>query len=391
MKIVLISTLAHNPGDEFIRLGAEQVLRQVFPQAEFRPIHKQDPRTLFAGFKRRAKTPHRFVSPLLYRFYSAAHGHNEENYLDTADLVVFAGSPFIWRSAARLFPSTCANAEWVAPTWSRLFNELEKIPVFNLAAGASAFSPRQFDAVLTDSKVARFLRRAMLRTELTTARDVKTQEILAALGCQTDVIPCLSLLAAKGAGLTAGNPEYVVINLMPAAAPSGRAQRGEPSRWLETISAVVPEIEKRHSVMFVSHFADEHEAAAKYFPGRPRFYSKDPIELMKVYSKAIYGICNRVHSGAAIASFARPVISVGGDFRNRLFEQFGLSSFDHRDLDASKLRRIIAMIEGNYDSYVSVLRDRIIYAEREYLRILSDTPTARRLTSKQHRYAPQCS
>jgi Polysaccharide pyruvyl transferase len=391
MKIVLISTLAHNPGDEFIRFGAEHVLRQVFPHAEFRPIHKQDPRTLFAGFKRRAETPNRLVSPLLYRFYSAVHGHDEENYLDTADVVVFAGSPFIWRSAVRLFPSTCANAEWVAPTWHRLFNELEEKPVFNLAAGSSAFTSRQFDAVLTDAKVAGFLRRAMLRTELTTARDVKTQEILAALGFQTDVIPCLSLLAAKGAGLTGGNPEYVVINLMPAAAPSGRAQRGEPSKWLETISAVVPEIEKRHPVMFVSHFADEHEAAAKYFPGRPRFYSKDPIELMKVYSKAIYGICNRVHSGAAIASFARPVISIGGDFRNKLFEQFGLPAFDHRDLDAPKLNKIIEMIEGNYDSYVSVLKDRMMYAEREYLRILSATPTARRVTSTGHRCDLQCS
>lgn len=143
--------------------------------------------------------------------------------------------------------------------------------------------------------------------------------------------------------------------------------------------------------MFVSHFADEHAAAAKYFPGRARFYSKDPIELMKVYSKAIYGICNRVHSGAAIASFARPVISVGGDFRNKLFEQFGLSAFDHRDLDASKLNKIIGMIEGNYDSYVKILNNRMIYAEREYLRIIRATPTAQRVASTEHLCALQCS
>jgi hypothetical protein len=377
MKILLISTLTHNPGDEFIRFGVEHVLRQVFPSAAFRPIHKQDPRTLFAGFERRAKTPHRLVSPLLYRLYSVVHCHSNENYLDTADVVVFAGSPFIWRSAARLFPSTCANAEWIAPTWHRLFNELEGKPVFNLAAGTSAFTTRQFETILTNSKVSGFLKRAILRTELTTARDVNTKEILAALGHQTEVLPCLSLLAAKGAGLTGDIPEYVVINFMPAAAPSGRAQRGEPSKWIETISTVVPEIEKRHPVVFVSHFEDEHEAAAKYFPGRPRFYSKDPIELMKVYSKAIYGICNRVHSGAAIASFARPVISIGGDLRNKMFEQFGLPAYDHRELNASILSKIIEMIEGDYDSYVSVLKDRMMFAEREYLRVIRSTPTAR--------------
>lgn len=377
MKILLISTLAHNPGDEFIRLGVEHVLRQVFPNAELKPIHKQDPRTLFAGFKQRSATPHRLISPWLYSFYSAAHSGKEENYLETADLVVFAGSPFIWRSGVRLFPSTCANAEWTGPTWRRLFSELKTKPVFNLAAGTSAFNPQQFDAILSDPDVVSFLKQALARAKLTTSRDVKTREILAKLGFQTDLIPCASLLGAKGARLTGQKPEYVVINLMPSAAPSSRGQRGDPSNWLATITAVVPEIEKRHPVMFVSHFADEHEAAAKYFPGRPRFFSKDPIELLKVYSKAIYGICNRVHSGAAVASFARPVIPVGGDYRNNLIEQFGLPAFDHRELDASKLTAIIERVEGDYQKYVDILEKRMLYTEREYVRIIKATPTAR--------------
>jgi polysaccharide pyruvyl transferase WcaK-like protein len=314
---------------------------------------------------------------LLYRLYSAAYGRKEENYLETADLVVFAGSPFIWRSDVRMFPSTCANAEWVGPTWRRLFSDLKEKPVFNLAPGTSAFNSRQFEAVLSDPEVADFLKQALVRAELTTSRDEKTKEILGALGFQTDLIPCASLLAAKGARLTAQEPEYVVINLMPAAAPSGRGQRGEPSKWLATISAVIPEIEKRHPVMFVSHFPDEHAAAAKYFPGRPRFFSKDPIELMKVYSKAIYGICNRVHSGAAVASFARPVISVGGDYRNNLIKQFGVPAFDHRDLDASRLKGIIQMVESDYDKYVDILKERMLYTEREYLRVVNSTATAR--------------
>jgi len=378
MKILLISTLGHNPGDEFIRLGVEHVLRQVFPDAQLRPIHKQDPRTLFSGFKLRTETPHRLISPLLYRLYSAAYGRKEENYLETADLVVFAGSPFIWRSEVRLLPSTCANAEWVGPTWRRLFDTFTGKPVYNLAAGTSAFNPGQFDAALSDPEVAGFLRQALMRAELTTSRDDKTKEILGALGFQTDLIPCASLLAAKGAQLVAQDPEYVVINLMPAAAPSGRGHRGEPSKWLSTISEVVPEIEKRHPVMFVSHFPDEHEAAAKYFPGRPRFFSKDPIALMKVYSKAIYGICNRVHSGAAVASFARPVIAIGGDYRNNLIKQFGVPAFDHRELDASKLNKIVQMVETDYQTYVNTLKQSMVRTEKEYLRVINCTSTAQR-------------
>lgn len=381
MNILLISTLGHNPGDEFIRLGLEHVLRQVFPGAALRPIHKQDPRTLFSGFKIREATPHRLISPLLYRIYAAAYGPKEENYLESADLVVFAGSPFIWRSDARLLPSTCANAEWIGPTWRRLFTELKGKPVWNLAAGTSAFHPGQFDSAVADPKVSGFLKQALGRAALTTSRDDKTKEILARLGFQTELIPCCSLLAAKGAGLSAQPPEYVVINLMPAAAPSGRGQRGERDKWLSTITAVVPEIEKRHPVMFISHFPDEDKAAAKYFPGRPRFYSKDPIELLKRYSKAVYGICNRVHSGAAVASFGRPVISVGGDYRNNLIKHFGALAYDHRDLDAAKLLSIINKLENEYDSYVETLNRRMVCTEREYLRIIAATPVAQTSTS----------
>jgi hypothetical protein len=374
VDILLISTLGHNPGDEFIRLGLEYVLRQVFPNARLRPIHKQDPRTLFSGFVRRTETPHRLVAPILYRLYSAGFASKEENFLESTDLVVFAGSPFIWRTNIRLFPSTCANAEWVGPTWRRLFSELSDKPVWNLAPGTSAFNPQQFDAVMSDRKVTGFLLQALERAELTTARDEKTKEIFAALGFQKDLIPCSSILAAKGAGLLPQPPEYVVINLMPAAAPSGRGQRGEPHKWLSTVTAVVPEIEKRYPILFVSHFPEEHEAAAKYFPGRQRFYSKDPIELMQRYSKAVYGICNRVHSGAAVASFGRPVISVGGDYRNNLIKQFGALAFDHRELDAAKLLAVIREVEEQYNNYVDTLKQRMLYTESEYLRVIKATP-----------------
>jgi hypothetical protein len=367
MNILLISTLAHNPGDEFIRLGVEHVLRQIFPGAQFKTIHKHDPRTLFAGFRQRPHTPHRLVAPFLYRFYASTYGRNEENFLEKADLVVFAGTPFIWRSSVRLFPFTSENAEWVPATWRRLLNEFREKPVLNLSAGTSVTSQEQFDAILSDPVVGGFLKQVVARTQLTTARDVRTKEILAALGFQTDIIPCASIMAAKGAQLPAQQAEYVAINLMPSAAHSWRGQRGDSSKWRETISAVVPEIEKRHSIIFVSHSLDEDRAAAEWFPQHPRFFSKDPIELLKVYSKAHYGLCNRVHAGAAVASFGRPAIVVGGDSRINLIEQFGLPAFDHRDVAGSRLVEIVHGVEDNYDEYVDKLRDRTLRAEQEYV------------------------
>jgi polysaccharide pyruvyl transferase WcaK-like protein len=370
-KILLISTRNHNPGDEIIRLGAEHILRRVFPNASFTTIHKHDPRTLFAGFKQRTRSPHRLIAPRLYQSYASMFGRRRENYLETADLVVFAGTPFIWRSAVRLFRFTCENAEWVDATWGRLFRTFPNKPVMNLAAGTSVTNQEQFEGILSDPVVKGFLTQAVQRSALTTARDVKTQAVLAALGFDTPLLPCASIMAAKGARIAPQRPEYVVINVMPSAAHRWRGQPGNSEQWRRTIQWVVAGIQKRHRLLFVSHSEDEDQIAKEWFPNHPRFLSKNPLALLQVYSKALYGVCNRVHATAAIASFNRPAIVVGGDSRINLVEQFGLPALDHRDLDSGSLSLVIDEVERNYDIYVDKLRQRALYTESAYLAKIS--------------------
>src|SRR5688572_10571177 len=125
MNVLLISTIAHNPGDDFIRWGQQHLLSRVAP-SRFTVVHKHDPRTLFEGFVRRPHTPHRLIAPLLYQVHSKVT--RSRNLLADADLVAFAGTPFIWRQQTRLLPSTSANAEWVRPTWGRLMTEFPDTP-----------------------------------------------------------------------------------------------------------------------------------------------------------------------------------------------------------------------------------------------------------------------
>jgi hypothetical protein len=372
LNILFISTLAHNPGDEIIRLGLEHVLRQTFPGADFNTIHKHDPRTLFAGFKQRPRSPHRLISPLLYGLYAVTSGRRKLNYLEEADLVVFAGSPFIWRGDVRLFRFTSANAEWVPATWQRLFREFKDKPVMNLAAGAFIHKG-QLDSILTDPTVTRFLKKAAGRCLLTTARDAETKDILAKLGFQIDLIPCSAILAAQGARLVAQPPEYVVINLMREAGTIARGQHGDSSKWKDTITSVVPGIEKRNPVLFVSHSQADDDVVAEWFPQHRRLFSKDPVELLNVYSKARYGLCNRVHSGGAIASFARPVIVVGGDSRINLIKQFGMPTVDHREIDGPGLLKMVQDVEQNYDAYAARLRSVIRSTEQAYIDVIGKT------------------
>ncbi|ABF42801.1 hypothetical protein Acid345_3801 [Candidatus Koribacter versatilis Ellin345] len=370
MNITLVSTLNFNPGDEFIRLGMEHVLRQKFPDARLRPIHKHDPRTLFSGFSQKRSTPHRLLSPMLYRLYAGGPGRKQENYLESADIVVFAGTPFIWRNSPVLFRSTCANAEWVSPIWERLFDELRQVPVLNLAAGTSVSNQEQIDAITNDSTVSGFLKRALSRAQVTTVRDQISRDILGHLGFPVKTIPCSSILSAKGAFLEPQEPEYVAINLMRSASHSGRGHRGRPDEWRKSIERVVPEIEKRHRILFVSHSVDEDQTAAEWFPQHPRIVSKDPIVLLKAYSKALYGLCNRVHGAAAVATFGRPAIVVGGDSRINLIEQFGLPAYDHRQIDGPKLIERVEHIERNYDDYVRRLAAKIDDTQKAYLAAL---------------------
>lgn len=370
MNCLLVSTLDYNPGDEIIRLGVEHIVRKHIPDVTFRVIHKHDCRTLFAGFQQKKRTPRRLVSPILYRCYSASVGRTRENFLDSSDLVIFAGTPFIWRAPLKLLPFTSANAEWVGAIWKRLFYDLKQKPVLNLAAGTSITNREDLSYIYRDKTVVRFLSQAVERCAATSARDSITQEILAQLGHEVPLLPCASIFAADGARIPPEKGEYVVLNVMPNAAHTWRGQVGDREKWRKTITRIVEVIRKDRPIKFVSHSREEHKTAEEWFPDLPRYFSRNPIDLLRAYSKAIYGVCNRVHAGAAIASFEKPAIVIGGDSRIDLIRHFGLPAFDHRDADEERILEIIRDMEANPTRYRETLHTRKMKAEGDYLSIL---------------------
>ncbi len=369
-KVVIISTIDHNPGDDFIRLGQEYLLSTLLPHAQFRCINKHDPRTLWERFVPGKSRPNRLLMPFRYRLRRVLRNPSERNFLDDAELVVFAGAPFIWRQNARIFPSTCANAEWVNATWNRLFSELRNVPVLNLAAGTSTNHAEDTDRILADTKVAGFLRRALARTALTTARDSLTQEIANRLGFRVPLLPCTAVLSPRRLGVSEKPPEYVVLNVMPFAVHRARGMRTDARRWHAIISRLVSEIEARHAVLFISHSRDEDAAVREWFPGRPRLFNTDPRVLLEAYSKARFAVCNRVHAAAAVAAFHRPAIVIGGDTRSDLVRVMGLPVFDHRTAEHSEILRAIEEIEINYRDHVARLARMSWQAEADYLRLI---------------------
>lgn len=368
MKILQISTVRHNPGDDFIRFGQQHLLRKVALRPTFRVVHKHDPRTLFEGFKRGRRTPHRLLAPLLYRAYSAAA--RTPNLLEESDLVAFAGTPFIWRQNARVLPSTSANAEWVRPTWHRLINELTDVPVINLAAGSSLNVHQSNDEILRDERVARFLRSAVARSAATTARDRRTAAILTALGHDVPVLACTSLWAASGVDLADAEPEYVAVNVMRRGVHGGRGKTVADRTWQRTISTVVSWLAERHNVCLVCHSQDELSVAREWFPERRSFHSYDAVEVLRSYGKALYTVSNRVHGAGGAASFGRPALGIGGDSRVELLREFGLPTLDIGTASADAIIAECERIEGNWTSMADELAKLARAQEEAYLRLL---------------------
>lgn len=370
MRTLIVSTIRHNPGDGFIRLGLQWLLSRTWPDFAPEVVHKHDPRTLFGDRDRGPRTPHRLVAPLLYRWH--ARTSPGEDLLATCDLVAFAGTPFIWRQQTRLLPSTSANAEWVDATWGRLFSELPDVPVLHLAAGTSLNLGQGPEDVLEDPEVATFLRRAVERAALTTARDPLTAQILAAVGHEVPVLPCTSLWAARGAGVDAAEPRHVAVNVMPHMVHTARGKETGSAGWRSVITEVVSELARRHSVHLVCHSSDELDVARSWFPEHPATFSLDEAELLEVYAGARYTVSNRVHGAAAGASFMRPALCIGGDSRRALIGEFGLPTLGPSEASASAILEACDAMEADADGYTRRLLAVADEAEASYMQLIAD-------------------
>ena len=367
MKILLISTLGHNPGDDFIRYGQEWLLSQAFPDAAFVVMHKHDPRTGFAEFTRRAYTPHRLVAPLLYRWHRRSA---RVDLLAAADIVVFAGTPFIWKQETRFFPSTSANAEWISATWRRLLHEFPDKPVLNLAAGTSLNEGQTVRSIISDDGLASFLQEALSRTALTTARDRLTADVLRELGRVAPVIPCTSLWAADGAGLTAHPPEYVAFNVMRRAVHKARGKRMVSGLWRRNIVQIVESLSALHRVRFICHSRDEARLVREWFPKHELLVDSNAREILSGYSRALFTVSNRVHGAGGAASFRRPAIGIGGDSRISLLTEFGLPTFSASSATVEEILSACAEIQKNYSQYVSGLYALAERARDQYVTLI---------------------
>lgn len=374
MRIATITTTHHNVGDDFAREGIMHLVDEAGGgAAEYVHIHKHLPITSRRNW---AWLHNRGVAKALDRL-PGMPGSRLAHRLDAlvplasndairmADLVIQCGAPIYWRNEY----STCATAEWVNPLLRRRVADGGK-RLFNIGGGTCQGYHSNGGEVSADEAIARFIRWYCDIAELTIVRDRLSAQILEACGRKALLLPCPSLFARDRWGISEQDPEYAVVNLMPLGGHYDLDGDLKPDRWQQVLRQFVPKLHQQFPCVIACHSKNEANMARELFPSIPLFFSPRFQDYLPFYSKARFGIGNRVHGAFAMASFGRPSLVVGTDSRAHMVEMIGLQHRYLNDISAGEALNHAQRLESSREAFARQMISLRETTRKEYLEAL---------------------
>ena len=329
-KISVITTVDHNIGDDFVRDGILYLIGQVFGGMEVEMVHKHLPITARSGFAWLHETGiDRLIDRIrpdltlrvTRRLDSALPVGPSSDRIASADILIQSGGPIYWTNP----DGDCAHTEWWNPLVERRWLPFANgRPFLNLAGGTC--QPYDSDGAEFNGRpdVLDHIRRFFDLTTLTTVRDQLSVEVLKRAGRKGILLPCSSLFAVDRLQIRSSAGDYVALNYMPAGGHFVLGQPIDADGWEKAFSSFASELARRERVVLVCHNQKEHDAARRLLPGLEVFRSSDYRDYLHFYSRARWGILNRVHGCFALASLGKPSAVVGSDSRAKMVGQLGL-------------------------------------------------------------------
>lgn len=365
MNIAIITTVDHNVGDDFVREGLKYLFRQHYKneQIVFTNIHKHSPITSRKGFEwfRKLRLSAK-VDPVLPLQFT------KDRVLE-ADLLVQSGAPVYWCHESD--NSHCWQNEWFEPLVRRRFKANGKARLINLAAG----SCQRYDSDGTEfcHNCKAYIKEFYELSAVTTLRDELSKTILGTIGVDAPVIPCSSIFAIDEHGLKNEGEEYVVVNYMKGGAHYTFGQKIDVDKWQREFKKFYFELKQTEKVIFSCHNQKEVDEAREIDPDAEIFFEKDDyVAYLRFYSKAKYGIMNRVHGAFILGSFGKPSILVGNDSRARMSAEIGLESVFVNDADYGFLSEQLKFIQSGANNFALRFQNIKEQARKDYMRVLSD-------------------
>lgn len=356
MRIGLITTLDTNIGDDFIRSGVINVIKNIYKgkQLEFVSINKHNPYSVYPAW-------HPIHLRNLANHLPLVNGHTKNvietifpkigfSIFDGCDLIIQCGAPVFWLN--------CSTNEWAKPLWYEVVGRLhEQIPVLNIAAGSCY--PWESQCTLSDLTAdVEYIKKILGFCRLTTVRDQLAQNICKSVGNEAPLIPCSAFLAAYGREAELHESGFILINYMSGGGHFDWEQEIDNKQWEKAVKRTINALEKRHKLAFLCHNEDEYSLARQFDCNFPIFFPRTPTEYFDCISNAKFGICNRMHASVGMAGMGIPSIAVCTDTRLLMVDELGLPIYYVKDVDAN-------ILEENAEVLLSTLK-----SEKERLLVL---------------------
>ncbi len=323
MKIAIITTVNHNVGDDFVREGIKYLLRQKLKKnLEFQNIHKHSPITTRYGFENfRYLRLSSKIDKIIPKSWS-------KDRIFEADILVQSGAPVYWCHNK----THCYKNEWYKPLIKERFLKNKKTKLLNIAAGTC--QTYHSDGSEFCKKCNSYIKEFYTLSNITTARDTLAKIIFKNIGLDIPVIPCSSIFAIDEHNLKNESEDYVVMNYMKGGAHYTFGQKIDFEKWEREFKKFYFELKEKEKVIISCHNQKEVDEVLNLDPNAEIFYAKDDyLEYMKFYSKAKFGIMNRVHGAFLMASYGKPSIVIGNDSRARMSEEIGLKHYFVNNID----------------------------------------------------------
>jgi Polysaccharide pyruvyl transferase len=344
VRIGLVTTVATNIGDDFIREGIVYVVQELLSinRVDCVLVNKHRPHTIY----------HRW-HPIRWCYDEEFHARQRlgplrriaENYLpsiglsrfDSCDMIIQCGTPIIWEG--------CRNSEWARLIWKDVLARLSRdgVPVLNVGGGSCYPWERQPTTLAGHADEA-FIRLMLDAASLTTVRDYLSMQLFGALGYRAQLITCPAILAGQ-TFVTTGEPKRtVIVNYMRGSGHYDWGQGIDVSLWEATMSRLLTWLRQNGwKVLLLAHKESELAEYARLWPDLPRSFPATAKEYFETIRNAAFGIFNRMHASVAAAGMGIPSVAIGTDTRNMMVTTLGLPVLYVKDANIDKL---VAEVDG---------------------------------------------
>jgi hypothetical protein len=375
-RVSIITTQRHNVGDDFVRDGIIHLLSRVLGPIAPKLIHKHLPITTRPEFSWLHSTrldrqidrlsPH-LTLRITKRIDAMLPVVSWSDKVRTADVLVQSGAPIYWLNTE----GDCTRTEWWGPLVERRWMARSNGRTFlNLGGGTCQHYDSDGSEFLGRPEVLEHIRRFFDLTDLTTVRDRLSLRVLAQAGRKGILLPCTSIFAVDRHGILPKPGEFIALNYMPAGGHFILGQPIDVELWESRFVELARRLARKDRVVIICHNAAEVAAANRLLPRFERFHSTDYRAYLETYSRARWGILNRVHGAFAMASLGKPAAVVGADSRARMASLLDLPEIFVNDASDEWLDAAAQTLESRIDSFPTQMAALKASAARDYEALL---------------------